>query len=61
MFDDAQTEAELVYYRQKLLALVDRYAAGAGPLVAIQAQQRSDALTCLSEEAPLGRRNEIDS
>ena len=60
MFDDAQTEAELVSYRQKLLALVDRYAAGARSLVAVEAQQCSDALICLLEEAPLGRREEID-
>ena len=59
-FDDAQTEAEIVSYRQTLLALIDRYAAGARSLVAVEAQQCSDALICLLEEAPLARRQEID-
>ncbi len=60
MFDDIDTEYEIAAYRLKLLALSDRYAAGARSIIGAEAQQCGDALTCLMEEAPLGRRETID-
>ena len=60
MFDEINTEYEIVAYRLKLLALFDRYAAGARSLIAVEAQQYADALTCLLEEAPLTKREKID-
>ena len=60
MFDEINTEYEIVTYRLKLLALSDRYAAGARALIALEAQQCADALICLLEEAPLSKREKID-
>ena len=60
MFDEVDTEYEIVAYRLKLLALADRYAAGARSLIAVEAQQCADALICLLEEGPLGKRQKID-
>jgi hypothetical protein len=60
MFDEAATEREVIAYRLKLLALADRYAAGARSLIAAEAQQCADALICLLEEAPLDKREKID-
>ncbi len=58
--DAATTERELTAYRLKLIALSDRYAAGARTLIAEEAQACADALTCLLEEAPLHLRGKID-
>lgn len=60
MFDEVDTEFEIAAYQLKLMALADRYAAGARSLIAHEAQNRADALTCLLEEAPLRKREKID-
>ena len=60
MLDDIETEREVAGYRLKLLALVDRYETGARSLVAAEARECADALICLMEEAPLGKRASID-
>lgn len=58
--DDATTRRELASYRLKLIALSDRYASGARTLIAKEAQDGADALTCLLEEAPLHLREKVD-
>jgi hypothetical protein len=60
MFDDFETERELAGYRLKLMALGDRYSAGARSLVAAESQDCADALICLMEKAPLSKRAKID-
>lgn len=60
IFNEAGPEYEVIVYELKLVALSDRYAAGARSLITAEAQQCADALTCLLEEAPLGMRERID-
>lgn len=60
MFDDAHTQREIAAYQLRLLTLADRFGAGARSLIAVEAQQCADALTCLLEEAPLGKRAQIE-
>jgi hypothetical protein len=60
MLSEAGTEYEVVVYEVKLVALSDRYAAGARSLITAEAQECAGALTCLLEEAPLGMRERID-
>lgn len=60
MLEGAQVDREIVGYRMKLVALLNRFMAGERSLVAIEAQAHADALICLMEEAPLQRRAAID-
>lgn len=60
VFDEIDTEYELAAYRLKLLALADRFAAGERTSVGGEAQHCADALICLLDEAPLGKREKVD-
>jgi len=60
MLEGPQVDREVIGYRMKLVALLDRYMAGERSLVAAEAQSNADALICLLEEAPLTKRAEID-
>ena len=60
MFDAATTDREIIAYRLKLIALGNRYLAGERSTVRAEAQDCSDALICLMEEAPIEKRQTID-
>lgn len=60
MFSEINAEYEIAAYQLKLLALSDRYAAGARSLLALEAQRCADALTCLLEEVPLSKQARVD-
>ena len=60
MMEAAWVDREVVGYRMKLVALLDRFMAGERSLIAIEAQAHADALICLMEESPLPKRAKID-
>jgi hypothetical protein len=60
MFEASNIDREVMVYRTKLIALLDRFMAGERSLIAIEAQAHADALVCLMEEAPLRKRAKID-
>lgn len=60
MLEAATVDREVIGYRMKLVALLDRFMAGERSLIAIEAQAHADALICLMEEAPLRKRAKID-
>jgi len=60
MLEGAQVDREIVGYRMKLVALLDRFVAGERSQIAIEAQVHADVLICLMEEAPLQKRAAID-
>lgn len=53
-------DKEVVAYRLKLVALGNRYLDGERSTVEREAQACADALICLMEEAPVGKRSKID-
>jgi hypothetical protein len=60
MLEAAAVDREVMEYRTKLVALLDRFMAGERSLIALEAQAHADALICLMEEAPLPKRQKID-
>jgi hypothetical protein len=61
MLEGATVDREVIGYRMKLVALLDRITAGGErSLIAIEAQAHADALICLMEKAPLRKRAKID-
>ncbi|RYE55504.1 MAG: hypothetical protein EOP18_05800 [Rhizobiaceae bacterium] len=60
MLESSAVDREVIAYRMKLVALIDRFMAGERSLIAIEAQAHADALVCLMEEAPLAKRPKID-
>lgn len=60
MMEAAAVDREIIAYRMKLFALLDRFTAGERALIAMEAQAHADALICLMEEAPVEKRAKID-
>ena len=60
MLDEASVERELVVYEQTLMKFADRYALGERSDLTGELQACGDALVCLMEEVPIGRRQKID-
>ena len=61
MLEGATVDREVIGYRMKLFALLDRFIAGERSVIAREAQAHADALMCLMEEAPLQKRAKIDN
>lgn len=55
-----EVESAIAEYRDKLLALRERFDAGERTTIELEAMAHGDALICLMEEAPLHQRRRID-